>query len=270
VPPSSTDTAPPAGTAARSLVSLLGESRAAIVDHLRAAGEASVAELAAHLGISEVATRRHLGVLEEEGLVDARTVNQGRGRPGARYQLTADARRLFPAAYDQLAAEALDFLGQTQGREGIRAFLRWRLERQVGDLGDTVTADDLEERLGQLAEALSAAGFSASVDDDGGSFTLTQQHCAIENVARDHPEICAFEAATFAAVLGTDVQLRRRATVARGADACVCCVTPRTRGRDQGDDAVVPDQLPVTGALLPVVGQNLTDVTSDHPREDAP
>jgi predicted ArsR family transcriptional regulator len=271
VPQSTTAQQPSAGTAAaRSLVSLLGESRASIVDHLRAEGDASVAELAAHLEISEVATRRHLGVLEEEGLVDARTVNQGRGRPAARYQLTADARRLFPAAYDQLAAEALDFLGQTQGRDGLRAFLRWRLERQVGQLEEAVTADDLEERLDQLARALSAAGFSATVDDDGGSFTLTQKHCAIESVARDHPELCAFEAATFAAVLGSDVQLRRRSTVTRGDDACVCCVTPRRTDRDDDGVAVVPDQLPVTGSLLPVVGPDLPTVTSDHPREDAP
>lgn len=269
--PTSTTTGTDATTrtsaAARSLVSLLGESRAAIVHHLRREGDASVAELAAHLAISEVATRRHLGVLEEEGLVDARTVNQGRGRPAARYQLTADARRLFPSAYDQLAAEALDFLGQTQGREGIRAFLRWRLEQQVGDLGDAVTADDLEERLGQLADALSAAGFSASITADGDSFTLTQDHCAIETIARDHPEVCAFEAATFAAVLGRDVQLRRRTTVTRGGDACVCCVTPRTTDRDADGVAVIPDQLPVSGNLLPVVGP---DVPADDLREDAP
>jgi predicted ArsR family transcriptional regulator len=271
----STDTEHPAGAtaaAARSLVSLLGESRAAIVHHLRRGADASVAELAAHLGISEVATRRHLGVLEEEGLVDARTVNQGRGRPAARYQLTADARRLFPAAYDQLAAEALDFLGQTQGREGVRAFLRWRLQRQVTELEDAVTADDLEDRLGQLADALSAAGFSASITTDGGSFTLTQDHCAIETIARDHPEVCAFEAATFAKVLGSDVQLRRRTTVAGGADACVCCVTPRAGDRDP--DGVIPAQLPATG-LLPVVGPRTIaplpgDTDSDDLREDAP
>lgn len=266
-----TTTAATATAAARSLVSLLGESRAAIVHHLRREGEASVAELAHHLAISEVATRRHLGVLEEEGLVAARTVNQGRGRPAARYQLTSDARRLFPAAYDQLASEVLDFLGQTQGRDGIRAFLRWRLEQQVGALGDAVTADDLEDRLTQLAEALSAAGFSASLASDGSSFTLTQEHCAIENVARDHPEICAFEAATFAAVLGSDVQLRRRTTLTRGGDACVCCVTPRSSGTADADAAdgvdVIPDQLPVSGSLLPVLGPT---IRRDHLREDAP
>jgi predicted ArsR family transcriptional regulator len=259
--------------AARSLVSLLGESRAAIVHHLRREGEASVAQLAAHLEISEVATRRHLGLLEDEGLVAARTVNQGRGRPAARYQLTADARRLFPAAYDQLAAEALDFLGETQGRDGVRAFLRWRLERQVAELGDAVTAEDLAERLGQLADALSAAGFAASIDADGAGFTLTQDHCAIEDVARDHPEVCAFEAATFSAVLGSDVQLRRRSTLTRGDSACVCCVTAKVAtATDDDGPPVVPDDLPTSGNLLPVVGPNVSDTpqTDRTSREDAP
>ncbi|MEX1177500.1 MAG: ArsR family transcriptional regulator [Nitriliruptor sp.] len=280
MPTSVTDTAPAVGVtsaAARSLVSLLGESRAAIVHHLRSEGNASVAELAAHLEISEVATRRHLGLLEDEGLVDARTVNQGRGRPAARYELTADARRLFPAAYDQLAAEALDFLGQTQGREGVRAFLRWRLQRQVEELGDAVTADDLAERLTQLAEALSAAGFSASIDEDGAGFTLTQDHCAIESIARDHPEVCAFEAATFSAVLGSDVQLRRRSTLTRGDAACVCCVTPKATpagAATGGGPPVIPDDLPTSGQLLPVVGARSHhtpdhDTTQTHPREDA-
>jgi predicted ArsR family transcriptional regulator len=252
----------PAAAAARSLVPLLGGTRATIVEHLRGTPDASVAELADHLGISEVATRRHLGLLEDEGLVVARTVNQGRGRPAARYHLTSDARRLFPSAYDQLAAEVLEFLEDTQGRAGVRAFLRWRLDRQVADLGDAVTAEDLEDRLGQLAAALSAAGFSASVTDDGHSFTLTQDHCAIEDVARDHPEVCAYEAATFAAVLGRDVQLRRRATMAGGSPTCVCHVTPRSTAGD--GPAVVPDDLPTSGSALPVVGSPV----HDRPRED--
>jgi predicted ArsR family transcriptional regulator len=273
-----TDTAPAVhvttSAAARSLVSLLGESRAAIVQHLHGTGDASVAELAHHLGISEVATRRHLGLLEDEGFVDARTVNQGRGRPAARYQLTADARRLFPAAYDQLAAEALDFLGETQGREGVRAFLRWRLEKQIAELGQAVTADDLEDRLAQLAEALSAAGFSASIAEDGTSFTLTQDHCAIEDIARDHPEVCAFEAATFSAVLGDEVRVRRRTTLTRGDAVCVCCISAAPAATASTPDAppVIPDDLPTSGNLLPVVGPNLHDTPRAHhpaPREDA-
>jgi predicted ArsR family transcriptional regulator len=220
---------------ARSLVSLLGEQRAAIVEQLRGVDDRSTAQLAEHLGISEVATRRHLGVLEQEGLVRAETVNQGRGRPAARWSLTEDANRLFPHRYDALAGEMLTFLADTQGREGVRAYLRWRLEREAASLSDAVTAEDLHDRLEQLADALSEAGYEASVAPDGEGFTLVQDHCAIYDVARDHPEMCAYEAATFSKVLGRDVSLSRRQTLAGGGDACVCCVTPR-------GDAGAPDQ----------------------------
>jgi predicted ArsR family transcriptional regulator len=218
----------PAATS-RSLVSLLGVQRAAIVEHLRRADGASVAELAAHLGISEVATRRHLAVLEGESLVAARTVPQGRGRPPARYTLTPTANRLFPQGYDRLATDMMEFLSDEYGRGGLRSFLKWRLEREVDHLRDAVTAEQLHDRLEQLAGALSEAGFAASVSPDADGFTLTQDHCAIYDVAKDHPEVCAYEAATFSKVLGRDVTLSRRETLAGGSSACVCSVAPRTQ-----------------------------------------
>jgi predicted ArsR family transcriptional regulator len=235
----------------RSLVSLLGETRAAIVEDLRRHDDRSVAELATELGISEVATRRHLGVLEDEGLVRAHTVRQGRGRPAARYQLTEDARRLFPQAHDRLAAEMLDFLAAEHGRDGLRAFLRWRMQRQVDGLRDAVTAEDLHARLEQLAGALSAAGYAASVSPDGEGFTLRQHHCAIEDVAREHPELCAYEAASFSKVLGRDVTVSRRQTLAEGSSACVCCVQPR------GGAGASTDQLRTTSSSID--GDETTD-----------
>ena len=223
--PSTTPT--DASASVRSLVPLLGEQRAAIVDQLRRCGDGSVAELADHLGISEVATRRHLGVLLDEGLVAAHTVNQGRGRPAARYRLTPAANQLFPQRYDRFASEVLEFLADEHGRDGVRAFLRWRLQREVSGLQEAVTAEDLHERLEQLAGALSDAGFEASVSPDGDGFSLTQDHCAIYDVAKEHPEVCAYEAATFSRVLGRDVKLTRRETLAGGSPACVCSVSPR-------------------------------------------
>lgn len=220
--PSATSEAP--ATGARSLVALLGEQRATIVEHLRRVGDASVAELAARLEVSEVAVRRHLAVLSAEGLLSAETVAGARGRPAARYRLTPAAGRLFPHRYDQFASELLDFLDTHHGRDGLHAFLRWRVEREVDGLRDAVTAEDLHARLDQLADALSAAGFEASVSEDGESFTLVQDHCAIYDVAKDHPEVCAYEAATFSKVLGGDVQLSRRQTLAGGSPACVCTI----------------------------------------------
>lgn len=237
---SPTDTRP--RTQARSLVSLLGAQRAAIVEHLRRAGQATVAELAEELRISQVATRRHLGVLEEQDLVAATPMRTERGRPPAGYRLTEVAARLFPQRYDRFAAEVLDFLDAQHGRDGLRAFLRWRLEREVDGLRDAVTAEDLHTRLEQLAAALSAGGFDASVDADGQAFTLTQEHCAIYDVAKDHPEVCAYEEATFSQVLGDDVAVNRRTTLADGGPACVCSVEPRSRSAvdEPGSRATTP------------------------------
>lgn len=245
--------------ASRSLVALLGEQRAAIVDRLRREGDATVAQLAVLLDISEVATRRHLGVLENTGLVDNYTVASGRGRPAAHYRLTEAANGLFPQRYDQFAGEVLDFLAATQGREGLRAFLRWRLEREVAGLRDAVTAKDLHERLEQLADALSNAGFEASVTPQRDGFTLKQEHCAIYDVAKEHPEVCAYEAASFSKVLGRDVTVSRRQTLATGSHACVCVVAARA--------GVGPDTSDAGASCCDVEADKTNETTSMFPKE---
>jgi len=218
-----------------SLVGLLGATRAAIVERLHRGGSHAAAELAEHLGISEVAVRRHLGVLLEEGLVEEREQRASGGRPAACFDLTERAARLFPQSYDRFANEVLDFLTAEHGRDGLLAFLRWRVDREVGPLTDAVQDGPLEERVRRLAEALTAAGYVADVVTDEGSpsgplptLRLVQHHCVIEEVAREHPEICDYEAAAFSRALGSDVKLSRRETIAGGDQACVCTVTACT------------------------------------------
>ncbi len=254
----STETATPAA-AARSLMALLGDARARIVELLRREGSASVADLAAGLSISEVAIRRHLGILVDDGFVVARTVASERGRPPSHYALTDAADQLFPQRYDQLAAQMFAFLQDQHGRDGVRSFLRWKLDQEVAGLQEAVTAEHLHERLEQLAAVLSEAGFDASIDHDGSSFTLTQDHCTIGDVARDHPEVCAYEAATFSRVLGHDVALTRRETLAGGAPACVCHVSPRP----QATSGTKPDE-PSTPPT-PTTPEATTDRAGDKP-----
>jgi len=221
-------------TTSASLVGLLGATRAALVERLHRGGSQSAAQLAAHLGISEVATRRHLSVLLEEGLVEEREQRPSGGRPAACFDLTERATRLFPQSYDRFANEVLDFLTAEHGQDGLLAFLRWRVDREVGALADAIQDGPLEERVQRLAEALTSAGFGADVVTEAAegrapgmlpTIRLVQHHCVIAEVAREHPEVCDYEAAAFSRVLGTDVQLSRQATIADGAQACVCTVT---------------------------------------------
>jgi predicted ArsR family transcriptional regulator len=218
-------------TTGGSLVGLLGETRAALVEHLHRVGSQPVAAIAAQLGISEVATRRHLGVLLEEGLVEEREARASGGRPATCFALTERADRLFPQSYDRLANELLDFLTAEHGHDGLLAFLRWRVDREVDALAGSIQDGPLEQRVAQLAAALTDAGFLADVvaQPDGArglpTLRLVQHHCVIQGVAREHPEICTYEAAAFSRVLGTGVAVSRQETIADGAPACVCTVS---------------------------------------------
>lgn len=208
----------------RSLVHLLGDTRAAIVRLLKTHGERSAPELAEDLGITDVAVRKQLAVLGREGLVTDRTVRQDRGRPVSRYRLTRRGDDLFPHRYVEMIDDLLAFIVDERGAAGVRAFLRWRQDRETEAYGRVVDGDDLAERLEQLAGALRAAGYEAVVTATEDGYRLTQTHCAVYDVARAHPEMCAHEAAMFRRVLG-DVRISRRETLANGATACVCSVT---------------------------------------------
>jgi predicted ArsR family transcriptional regulator len=211
-------------------VGLLGDSRARLVELLRAAPQ-SVAGLAKGLGLSEVAIRHHLQVLESEGFVSGETVRRaGRGRPSLRYTLTERARRLFPDNSADLANELLDFLSDEHGRSELQRFLRWRAEKHAGRYAAALEgADSIDERVERLADALSQEGFASSATavtaPDGATvLELRQDHCAIKAIATKHPELCAYEASTFKNLVGG--KLSRRQTIAGGADACVCHITP--------------------------------------------
>lgn len=212
------------------LVGLLGDSRARVVELLRSQPQ-SVAALAKALELSEVAVRHHLQILERDGFVSAETVRRkGRGRPSSRYGLTDKARRLFPDNSAELANELLDFLSDEHGRSELQRFLRWRAERHAGRYAAALEgADSTGERVERLAQVLSDEGFASSVQTmtapDGATvLELRQDHCAIKAVAEQHPELCAYEASTFKNLIGA--KLSRRQTIAGGADACVCSITP--------------------------------------------
>lgn len=183
--------------------------------------------------------RHHVAILEGEGLVTAQTVRgKGRGRPKAIYGLTDKGRRLFPDNSAQLANELLEYLGGEHGRSELQRFLRWRATRHEGRYAEALAdAGDVGERVRRLADALSAEGFASTAEvvttPEGATvLELRQEHCAIKDVAEQHPELCAYEASTFRKLLGA--KLSRRQTIAGGASACVCHITPDSTTDDIG------------------------------------
>jgi predicted ArsR family transcriptional regulator len=200
-----------------------GRTREAVIQLLLADGPITAADLAARLGISPAAVRRHLDQLLAEGAVRSREASargqRGRGRPARSYLLTDVGRERLPHQYDDLAVQALDYLQQVAGPESVSEFARRRAEAIVEPFTDRLeAAPDLATRAGVLAEALTAAGFSASLEQVGVGQQLCQHHCPVGHVAAKYPQLCEEEMAVFTRALGSYAQ--RLATIARGDPVC--------------------------------------------------
>lgn len=200
-----------------------GRTRESVTHLLLSDGPLTAADLAGRLGISPAAVRRHLDQLIVEGAVTSRQPpsrgQRGRGRPARSYLLTDVGRGRLPHQYDDLAIQALDYLQQVAGPESITAFARRRAEAIVAPFTDELSqAADVSERADVLARALTAAGFSASLEEVGVGRQLCQHHCPVGHVATEYPQLCEEEMAVFTRALGSYAQ--RLATIARGDPVC--------------------------------------------------
>jgi predicted ArsR family transcriptional regulator len=190
-------------------------------------GPSTAADLATAVGLTPAAVRRHLDHLTESGDVESRNQkvygSRGRGRPAKVFVLTQTGRDQFDQQYDDLAAQALRFISDTQGADAVMQFARERVAF-VGRDYDDVRGANPELSPGEvLAKVFTAQGYAASVKSlPVMGEQLCQQHCPVSHVANEFPQLCEAETEAISQVLGTHVQ--RLATIAHGDGVCTTCI----------------------------------------------
>lgn len=195
-------------------------------------GATTAATLAQHLDLTPAAVRRHLDALLEEGAIEVRAsrgpVSRGRGRPARLYALTEKGREAFEKKYDDLAVQALRFVQEQSGDDGVRAFARRRADF-IGDRFAAVRGDRPELSNAEvLAQVFTDEGYAAGVrtvaGPDGAPIAeqLCQGHCPVSHVAAEFPQLCEEETSAISDVLGTHVQ--RLATIAHGDGVCTTVI----------------------------------------------
>jgi predicted ArsR family transcriptional regulator len=211
---------------------------------LLSGGPQTAAALATTLELTSTAIRRHLDALVRDGHVQssdrapygphARAVRRGRGRPAKVFAITSAGRDALDihtrhgGDYDLLARDALDFIGQIAGDEGILGFAARRAERMVAAYRARVEGPaPMLDRVESLAAALDADGYSASITAVGaGGVQLCQHNCPIAHVAHEFPQFCEAETKAFSDMLGVNVT--RLATMAAGSGVCTTHVPTST------------------------------------------
>ena len=208
-----------------------GRTRQRVAQLLLERGHATAAELAAVLGVTTHAVRKHLDALTADGLVEARdpatVAGRGRGRPAKAYRLTDAARDTFPHTYDNLAADALRWISRHAGPAAVGAFAAEqtaRLEDRCRTAMDGAGEDPVA-RAAALAEALSSEGYAASASAIATGGQLCQHHCPVAHVAAEFPQLCEAETEVISRLVGTHVQ--RLATIANGDGVCTTHIPSR-------------------------------------------
>ena len=237
-------------------------------------GPQSATELAARLGVSPAAVRRHLDGLLAAGRVAEREApggQRGRGRPARRFTLTDTGRSGFPHAYDDLALTALRFVAEHGGPDAVRtvaeqqlAGLAQRCSTAV-DIAVEQTGDGVD-RAQVLAAALTAEGYAATASAISSGGQLCQHHCPVAHVAAEFPQLCEAETAVISRLVGTHVQ--RLATIAHGDGICTTHI-PAQRVPRAGNKARPTGPVPAGRATAPGAGAS-TPSTPSIDRERTP
>ena len=204
---------------------ILKTSRSAIIDLLKANGAMSVEQLAESLGVSKVCVRRHLGVLESDGLIGYEQERHERGRPRYLYRLTEKARCLFPQRYDELAREVMSQIERQFGEAALAQVLRAHADEWIAQLTAELEGLSFEERVRTLVRMITARGYLAeSRRQKDGSYRLRKRHCPTEKVAVSYPQLCDEEVRVYREVMGGTVT--RECRIADGHRVCEFRIEP--------------------------------------------
>jgi predicted ArsR family transcriptional regulator len=204
-----------------------GATRREILDALRRSSGLTADQLATTLGVTAMAVRKHLAVLQEEGLLAACVERRPVGRPVHVYVLTPRARERFPQQYQDLTNELIDDLRALDGEEKVALLFQRRAERAYMALAPAVAGQPLPERLRILTSHLDEQGYLADweVTPDG-DYLLKEHNCAIYGVAQCVPEACSCELDLFRRLLD-DTEIAREQHVIDGDHLCCYRLRPR-------------------------------------------
>jgi predicted ArsR family transcriptional regulator len=207
----------------------LGTSKRRILERLKRA-DATVADLAVVIDMTEAGVRQHLDALAELGLVVSRTgKGEGRGRPPTVWELTDLAQDLFPDRHDDLTVDLIAAVRAALGDEGLQRVIDTRTQAQRDAyLRAIPKRGSLRARAEALARVRAEEGYLAEVvdDPDGRGVLLIEHHCPICTAASACAGLCASELELFREVMGRGVRVERTQHLLAGDRRCAYRITP--------------------------------------------
>ncbi len=156
-------------------------------------GEATAGDLADNLAVSVQVMRRHLRSLEEDGLVEASSAQEGPGRPSNRWRLTAKGQGRFADGSNHFALGLLQSMAGQLPAETLHNLLEHQALQQAGTYRDRIGEGALPQRLERLVELRRQEGYLAEClpdPDHAQAWVIHEFHCSVMRIAEQFPCVC--------------------------------------------------------------------------------
>jgi len=198
----------------------MSKTRQVILETLSQRGSLPIDTLARAARHSVMATRYHLALLMDEGLVVAQDVahRERVGRPQLLYTLTDGAHTHLPKAYDLLAEQLLAELGRTLSEKDKVALLRRAGKRLAATASPLRRSARIETRLERATDFLNERGYVAQSSKSTDEYALSVCNCPYREIASTHHAICEMDIALVSALM--DMPMKMAQCIARQDGRC--------------------------------------------------
>ncbi|WP_053365912.1 helix-turn-helix transcriptional regulator [Bacillus sp. FJAT-27245] len=176
-----------------------------ILELLKKESSMTVASLTNRLNITHMAIRKHLNVLETDGIVLSREARQPMGRPLQIYSLTAKGEALFPKNYEGLTLDFLQDIQELYGEEAVNELFQKREKRLTEEYSRKIAEKVNSEKIKEIVSLQNEKGYMAAatrIDDH--TYELVEYNCPILAIANQYKTACKCETQMLKSVLQTE------------------------------------------------------------------
>ena len=210
------------------ITNILKETRSEILTRLRTKRRMTVEEIASAVGVSKVSIRRHLDLLQRDGLVEFDVRRHSRGRPGHVYYLTDKAKMLFPTGYNTFALNVLKQVKTMFGEPVLAKIFCEQADDLIASLKPKLEGLGFDEKVKKLCSLLNERGYDITFRMlQDGSYLVKQRNCPMADVAASYDHICSEELRLYKELLEADVF--RECRIAAGSESCDYRIFPPGR-----------------------------------------
>ncbi|WP_163971559.1 helix-turn-helix transcriptional regulator [Oceanobacillus halotolerans] len=206
------------------------QTKQKLLNILKKDNELKIEEIMAYFTISEIAVRKHLHELEQQGLINVEKRKQQLGRPYHTYSLTKKGHDTFPNQYEKLPLELLRDLEELEGKQAVTKLLSKRMERERKDLEQKIHSNDFEEKVATVAKIQDKKGYMVELKkNEAGDYEMKHYNCPIANIASCYKQMCSNEKSIFEQIFSTS-EVISHSCITNGDHCCKWTIKKPVKG----------------------------------------